>query len=68
MPLRFSRDKAIADYSSEMASVGHAPAHAPQLTQVAASMMRLSPFSEIAFTGHSPSQAPQLMQVSGLIL
>ena len=56
------------DYSSEIASVGQALVQAPQLTQVAPSMTRLSPFSLIALTGHSPSHAPQLMQASGLIL
>ena len=48
-----------ADYSSEIAPVGHVPAHAPQLMQVSASITNFPSPSEIAPTGQAPAQAPQ---------
>jgi hypothetical protein len=59
--------KSCVDYSSEIASTGQTATHDPQLTHVAASIMRLSSFSLIQLTGHSPSQAPQLMQASEIL-
>jgi len=51
-------------YSSEIAPVGHVPAHAPQEMQAAASISNLPSPSEIAPTGQAPAQAPQDTQLS----
>jgi hypothetical protein len=61
LPLKTKR------YSSEIASVGQTPAHAPQLIQASASITRAPFASLIAPTGHSPSHAPQLTQASEIL-
>ena len=52
---------------SEIASVGQAEAHTPQLMQILASITRLPSCSLIALCGHSPSHAPQFMQASEIL-
>jgi len=54
--------KKLIAYSSTIASVGHAEAQVPQLTQVAASITLAPSPSLIAPTGHSPSHPPQFTQ------
>jgi hypothetical protein len=45
-----------------MALIGQAPAHAPQSTQLPASMTYLPSPALIASTGHELSQAPHMVQ------
>lgn len=53
--------------SGEIAPIGQASAHAPQLMHTFGSIEYTSP-SLIAPEGHSPWQVPHATQVSGLIL
>jgi hypothetical protein len=61
----FSRKTA---YSSEIAEVGHSPAHEPQLMHFSASILRALSSSEIALTGQTGSHVPQFTHLDLSIL
>ena len=54
-------------YPSDIASMGHADAHAPHEMHLSASISYLSPFSEMASLGQVDSQLPHAIH-SSLIL